>query len=254
MKIRILGSGTSTGVPEVGCTCEVCTSCNPKDRRSRTSVLVQTDDANILIDCSPDFREQMMKQDFFGKIDGVLVTHEHYDHVGGLDDLRPFNRFGQIRIYAESYTANLIRMRVPYCFVEDKYPGIPLISLEEIDVCRPFFINQTEIVPCRVMHGELPILGYRIGNMAYITDMLTLPDESYDKLKGLDVLFLNALRFKPHFSHQTIFQALETAKRIAAKETYFIHLSHHAGLHAELEKSLPKHLHPAYDGLVVDGR
>jgi phosphoribosyl 1,2-cyclic phosphate phosphodiesterase len=195
---------------------------------------------------------QMMSQPFFGKIDGVLVTHEHYDHVGGLDDLRPFNRFGQIRIYTEPYTANLIRRRVPYCFVEEKYPGIPLISLEEIEVCRSFFINRTEIMPCRVMHGELPILGYRIGNMAYITDMLTLPEESYDTLKGLDVLFLNALRVKPHFSHQTISQAVETAKRIDAKETYFIHLSHHAGLHAEFEKTLPKCVHPAYDGLSVE--
>jgi phosphoribosyl 1,2-cyclic phosphate phosphodiesterase len=251
MKITILGSGTSTGVPEIGCNCQVCTSQNPKDKRLRASSLIQTDDnTTILADCSPDFREQMLRFPF-GKIDGVLVTHEHYDHVGGLDDLRPFNRFGDIPIYAEAYTANCLRKRIPYCFAKQKYPGIPDIFLKEIEINHSFHINRTEIFPLRVMHGKLPIAGFRIHNMAYITDMLTMPDDSFERLARLDVLILNALRIKPHLSHQTIPEALKTAKRIAAKETYFIHMSHHAGLHDELQKSLPEHIHLAFDGMVI---
>ncbi|MEG0647716.1 MAG: MBL fold metallo-hydrolase, partial [Bacteroides sp.] len=221
-RLRILGSGTSTGVPEIGCTCEVCTSKDPRDKRLRASVLLETGDARILIDCGPDFREQMLPLSF-GKIDGVLITHEHYDHVGGLDDLRPFCKFGEIPIYAETYTADRLRTRMPYCFVEQTYPGVPRIPLHEIEAGRPFLINQTEILPLRVMHGRLPILGYRIGNVAYITDMLTMPDDSYEQLADLDVLVMNALRPAVHPTHQNLMQALDAAKRIGAKETYFIH-------------------------------
>lgn len=250
MIIKIIGSGTSTGVPEIGCTCHVCTSANPKDKRLRASALIQTDDAFILIDCGPDFRQQMLHIPF-NKIDGVLITHEHYDHVGGLDDLRPFNRFGDISVYAETYTAELLRSRIPYCFTAQNYPGVPKIQLKEIELNRPFFINQTEIVPLRVMHGKLPIAGYRIGDMAYITDMLAMPDETYEQLKGLKILVLNALREKPHSSHQTITEALKTAERIAAEETYLTHLSHQAGTHTELEKSLPEHVHLSFDGMEI---
>lgn len=249
-KLRILGSGTSTGVPEIGCTCEVCTSKDPRDRRLRASVLLETDDARILIDCGPDFREQMLPLPF-AKIDGVLITHEHYDHVGGLDDLRPFCKFGEIPIYAETYTADRLRTRMPYCFVEQTYPGVPRIPLHEIKAGHPFFINQTEIVPLRVMHGRLPILGYRIGNMAYITDMLTMPDDSYEQLADLDVLVVNALRAALHPTHQNLAQALDTAKRIGAKETYFIHMSHHMGLHADAVKELPLYVHLSFDGLEI---
>lgn len=248
--LRILGSGTSTGVPEIGCTCEVCTSNDPRDRRLRASVLLETDDARILIDCGPDFREQMLPLPF-APIDGVLITHEHYDHVGGLDDLRPFCKFGEIPIYAEAYTADRLRTRMPYCFVEQTYPGVPRIPLHEIEAGRPFFINRTEILPLRVMHGRLPILGYRIGNMAYITDMLILPEESYEQLAGLDVLVMNALRPAVHPTHQNLMQALDAAKRIGAKETYFIHMSHHMGLHADAAKGLPPQVHLSFDGLEI---
>ena len=187
-KLRILGSGTSTGVPEIGCTCPVCTSTDPRDNRLRASSLLHTDDAVILIDCGPDFREQMLRASSFEKIDGVLVTHEHYDHVGGLDDLRPFGRFADIPIYSDAYTAAHLRARMPYCFVDKVYPGVPRIYLQEVEAGQVFHINRTEVLPLRVMHGRLPILGYRIGGrLGYITDMHMMPEESYEQLKGLDV-------------------------------------------------------------------
>ena len=228
MKIRILGSGTSTGVPEIGCTCAVCTSKDPRDCRLRTSALVYTDDATILLDCGPDFREQMLRVPF-GKIDAVLISHEHYDHVGGLDDLRPFCRFGEVPIYAETYTAERLRSRMPYCFVEHSYPGVPNIPLREIEPNRPFLVNHTDI-----------------------TDMLTMPDESFEQLQGIEVLVMNALRIAPHNTHQSLSEALEAVKRIGAKETWLIHMSHHIGLQADVEKQLPPHVHFAFDGLELE--
>ena len=251
-RLRILGSGTSTGVPEIGCTCPVCTSTDPRDNRLRASSLVHTDDAVILIDCGPDFRQQMLHASSFEKIDGVLITHVHYDHVGGLDDLRPFGRFADIPVYADTYTATHLRIRMPYCFVDKVYPGIPRIYLKEVEAGKPFQINQTEIVPLQVMHGKLPILGYRIGeHLGYVTDMHTMPEESYERLSGVDVLVMNALRETPHPTHQSISEALISVERIGAKETYLIHMSHHAGLHADIEKLLPPCVHFAYDGLEI---
>lgn len=253
MKLKILGSGTSTGVPEIGCTCPVCTSKDPRDNRLRSSALLHTDDAVILIDCGPDFREQMLRASFYERIDGVLITHEHYDHVGGLDDLRPFCRFGEIPIYSDAYTAAHLRTRMPYCFVDKVYPGVPRIYLDEVEAGKPFFVKDTEILPLSVMHGRLPILGYRIaGRIGYITDMHTMPRESFEQLKGLDVLIMNALRPQAHPTHQSIPEALAAAERIGAKETYFIHMSHHAGLHAEISRLLPPHVHYAYDGLEIE--
>ena len=256
MKIIILGSGTSTGVPEIGCTCFTCTSVNPKDKRLRCSGLVEVDGVRILIDCGPDFREQMMRLNDFKAIDAVLVTHEHYDHVGGLDDLRPFCRFRDVPVYAEPYAAQHLRERLPYCFAEKLYPGVPHISLEEIFPGVPFLVSNSEgkkveIRPIRVMHGKLPILGFRIGRMAWITDMLTMPEGEYEHLHDLDVLVMNALRPQPHGTHQSIGEALENVERLAPKETYFVHMSHHVGLHEEAEKELPSHVHFAYDGLEI---
>mgnify|MGYP003289971344 FL=1 len=256
MKITLLGSGTSTGVPEIGCTCPVCTSSDPRDNRLRCSGLIEVDGVRILMDCGPDFREQMNRLDDFKPIDAVLVTHEHYDHVGGLDDLRPFCRFRDIPVYAEDYMAQHLRERIPYCFTQHPYPGVPRITLAAIAPGVPFHVSnaegtQVEVLPIRVMHGKLPILGYRIGNFAWITDMLTMPESEYEHLQGLEVLVMNALRPQPHGTHQSISEALENVERLAPKETYFIHMSHHVGLHEEAEKQLPPHVHFAYDGLTI---
>ena len=256
MKITILGSGTSTGVPEIGCPCPVCTSVDPRDKRLRCSGLVEVDGVRILIDCGPDFRDQMIRLDDFKPIDAVLVTHEHYDHVGGLDDLRPFCRFRDVPVYAEPFVTQRLRERIPYCFGENLYPGVPRLLLEEINPGIPFYVSNSdgvrvEIMPIRVMHGKLPILGYRIGRMAWMTDMLTMPDSEYGHLQGLDVLVMNALRPKPHGTHQSVNEALENVARLNPRETYFVHMSHHVGLHGEAEKQLPPYVHFAYDGLTV---
>lgn len=253
MKLRILGSGTSTGVPEIGCTCKVCTSTDPHDKRLRTSAMLCGDDVRILIDCGPDFREQMLHMNDFSKIDAVLITHEHYDHVGGIDDLRPFCRFGEIPIYAEAYTANHLCERLPYCLIDKVYPGVPRIYLNEIQPNIAFHVHDIEVLPFRVMHGHLPILGYRIGQrVAYITDMLSMPDMSYQLLKGIDVLIINALRIEPHPTHQNLSEALSVIARTDAKEAYLVHMSHGAGLHVDIARCLPQHVHVAYDGLEIE--
>ncbi len=251
MKITILGSGTSTGVPQIGCQCKVCTSADPRDRRLRASAMVEVDGVRILIDCGPDFREQMIRYDDFRPIDGVLLTHEHYDHVGGVDDLRPYCAFGDITLYGDSLTLNDIRTRMPYCFRENLYPGVPRINLNEITPHVPIYIKGIEVIPLQVMHGRLPILGYRIGRLAYITDLKTLPEEEWKYLQNVDCLIVNALRIQPHDTHQSLDDALQMAARVGAKQTWFVHMSHQIGLHAEVEKVLPPTIHLAYDGLQI---
>lgn len=250
MQITFLGTGTSTGIPQIGCTCPVCTSTDPKDNRLRTSAVVSVNGKNILIDCGPDFRQQVLRAGI-GRIDAVLITHIHYDHTGGIDDLRPFGGKHTLPIYLEPSVAEGIRTRLPYCFGDHLYPGVPNIRLQEIGI-EPFTIENIEVTPIWVMHYKLPILGYRIGGLVYITDALTIPDEEYAKMKQVDVLVINALRKQPHLSHQTLDEALRVIERVQPREAYLVHMSHHMGLTAEVEKELPPHVHFAYDGLVVE--
>jgi phosphoribosyl 1,2-cyclic phosphate phosphodiesterase len=249
MKITFLGTGTSTGVPEIGCPCEVCTSKDPRDRRLRTSVLIETEGKRILLDCGPDFRWQMIRNKTY-RLDAVLISHEHYDHVGGLDDLRPFCIGKNVDIYAEAYVANAIKTRIPYAFRAHKYPGIPNLELHPIQN-EPFVSAGIPVIPIRVMHACLPIFGYRIDNMAYLTDLKVLPEEEFSKLHGLDVLIIDALKKKGHPSHESIDEALKNIKRIQPKASYLIHMSHRIGLHAEVEIELPPDVYLSYDGLTI---
>lgn len=251
MKITFLGTGTSTGNPEIGCSCEVCTSKDKRDWRLRASVLVETGGKRLLIDCGPDFRWQALRAGF-SELEGVLITHEHYDHVGGLDDLRPFCRKKGVDVYAEAYVAEAIRTRIPYVFREHKYPGVPNLQLHTVDAGDPFFVSGIRVVPVRVMHNRLPVLGYRIGNFAYLTDLKSIPEEEFDKLTGLDVLVIDALRKSEHVSHESVEEALVNIRRIKPRSAYLIHMSHRIGLHAVIEKELPPHVYYSFDGLTVE--
>lgn len=259
MRLTFLGTGTSTGTPVIGCRCTVCTSADPRDRRLRCSSLVEADDPDapdgvrrILIDCGPDFREQMLGI-AFKSLDAILITHEHYDHVGGLDDLRPFGVFGDMTVYADSLCSEHLRQRIPYCFTprEKRYPGVPSIDLETIQPHQTVHVGGVEVLPLRVMHGALPILGFRIGPLAYITDMSSMPAGEEDCLRGIRLLVVNALRRQPHPSHQTIDEAIAFARRIGSQPTYLIHTSHHILPHALEEQRLPQGIHLAYDGLSI---
>lgn len=248
--VTMLGSGTSKGIPEAACDCRVCHSDDPRDKRRRASVLVRTMGLSLLIDASPDFRDQALTEQL-RHIDAVLLTHSHYDHVGGIDDLRPYCIFGDMPIYCREDVAGDLRRRIDYCFKENLYPGVPRFELKEIGD-RPFYINGVEILPIEVSHGKLPICGYRIGKFAYITDCKYISDEEKEKLRDLDVLIINALRHQPHFSHLNISEALELIEEIKPRRTYLTHLSHHAGTHEELLKELPEGVYPGYDGLHID--
>ena len=251
MRLTFLGTGTSCGVPTIGCDCRVCRSENPKDKRLRCSALVETEQTRLLIDCGPDFRQQMMPQPF-RRIDGILITHAHYDHMGGMDDVRPYCQFGEINVYADPIARKGLLEMLPYCFVENRYPGVPAIGLHEIHKHEPFTIGDIDIMPIEVMHGKLPILGYRMGPLTYITDMKTIDDGELQFIKGTEVLVVNALRQQPHHSHRTVDDAVGFARRVGAKRTLLIHSSHHIGLHDEVNASLPPNIQLAYDGQVVE--
>lgn len=251
MKVTFLGTGTSTGTPVIGCQCKVCTSSDPRDTRLRCSAMVETDTTRILIDCGPDFRQQIMRLPF-KKIDGILLTHSHYDHAGGIDDVRPFCRFGDVDFYANKHASDYLHHSIAYCFAEMKYPGVPEIRLHVIEPHQPLHIGDIDIMPIEVMHGKLPILGYRFGRFAFITDMKTIAESEYEYLKGVEILVTNALRYtKVHHAHQLVDDAIAFSRRVGARRTLFIHSCHDIGLHEEVNKQLPSGFELAYDGQVI---
>jgi len=254
MKVTFLGTGTSCGAPVIGCQCRVCTSSDPRDRRLRCSALVETDSTRILIDCGPDFRQQILTQPF-RKIDAVFITHTHYDHVGGLDDLRPYCRFGDIDIYANQRSCDNLHHTLPYCFAKVKYPGVPQIHLHSIAPHKVMEVGDIRVTPIEVMHGLIPILGYRFNNFAYITDMKTMADEEKEYIKGVDTLVVNALRFtKPHHSHQLVDDAIAFVNEIKPRRTLLIHTCHDIGLIDEANAKLPQSVSLAYDEQVIEVR
>lgn len=252
MKITILGTGTSIGVPQIGCKCEVCTSKDPRDQRLRTSALFEENGTYILLDCSPDFRQQMLRIGMDKPLDAVLITHEHYDHVGGIDDLRPFTFERSLPLYADEYTCLHLKERLPYCLVRHTYPGIPKLTLHEIEEGDRLQLGTLKVTALRALHGNLPILGYRIGDVAYLTDMTELLPSSRPLLEGIKMLIVGALRHTPHKTHQTVEQAIAFSRSLGNIPTYFIHMCHQVGLHAVQEGLLPEGFHYAYDGLELE--
>lgn len=252
MKVTFLGTGTSQGIPVIGSNHPVCLSKDLKDKRLRVSVLVEINDSSYLIDCGPDFRQQMLNSKC-EKIDAILYTHEHSDHVMGLDDIRPFYyKQGDIPIYAHKRVLKSLKKRFDYIFeTGDKYPGAPTVSPNVIKN-RPFKINNQEIIPINVKHMDLQVFGFRFNDFAYITDMKTIKDKEVEKLKNLKVLVVNALRIESHYSHLNLKEALEFIKRINPEKAYLTHISYNLGFHAEVEKALPDNVFLAYDNLQID--
>jgi len=251
LKVTFLGTGTSQGVPVIGCECEVCRSLDYRDKRLRVSVHLEIEGTSLVIDTGPDFRQQMLRERI-SKLDAVLLTHSHKDHIAGLDDVRAFN-FLQKRgmpIYGTAKTLDQVKKEFYYAFEPQKYPGIPVLNLQELNDSE-FEINGIRILPLPVMHLHMPVMGFRIGDFSYITDANFIPDETHSRLKGTKVLALNALQKESHQSHFTLEEALIQAKKIRAEQTYFTHISHKMGLHQSVSKELPEAIALGYDGLTV---
>ncbi len=252
LKITFLGTGTSQGIPMIASTDPVCLSKDLKDKRLRSSVLISWDDFSYVIDCGPDFRQQMLRENV-QQIDGVLFTHEHADHTAGLDDLRPFcYKIGEMPVYLNQRTLNSLEQRFQYIFSkENRYPGAPSVLPSVIGEI-PFFINDLEVIPIKIMHGDLPVTAYRIQDFAYLTDVKSINDIEKEKLRNLDVLVVNALRIDAHPTHFNLQEALDFVDEIKPKKTYFTHISHKLGFHKEVSKKLPKSVYLAFDGLKIE--
>lgn len=252
MKVTFLGTGTSQGVPVIACDCKVCSSEDEHDKRLRVSILIELKGKVLVIDSGPDFRYQMLRAKV-KHLDAILFTHEHKDHVAGLDDVRAFNYKQQteIDVYAHKRVQEALKREFSYVFSINKYPGIPRVTLHNIDD-QPFLASDIEIVPITVMHFQLPVYGFRIGNFTYITDAKTISEEEKLKIKGSEVLVINALQKDKHISHFTFDEAIAFAKEIGAEKTYFTHISHRLGTHQEISAELPEGIYLAYDGLVLE--
>ncbi|RKD14521.1 MBL fold metallo-hydrolase [Pelobium manganitolerans] len=251
MKITFLGTGTSQGVPVIACGCEVCQSANPRDKRLRSSILISSDEKNVIIDTGPDFRQQMLRYNV-QHLDAVVFTHAHKDHVAGLDDIRAFNfkQKAAMDIYATPEVEESLKREFYYIFSEFKYPGIPQINIHHIGN-KDFEIGDLHFTPIEVMHYKLPVLGFRVKDFTYITDAKTVSDAEFEKIKGTKILVINALQKEAHISHFTFDEAIAFAQKVGASQTYFTHISHRLGRHEDVSKELPAGINLAYDGLVV---
>jgi phosphoribosyl 1,2-cyclic phosphate phosphodiesterase len=248
MKLTFLGTGTSQGVPIIGCDCQVCKSPDFHDKRLRTSAMITCCGNNIVIDAGPDFRQQMLVN-HVNTLRAILLTHEHADHIFGLDDIRAYNWIQKkpMDIFSEQRVHEAIRRIFDYVFAKWKYPGIPMMELYTIGE-EPFFIDNMEFIPIRCFHHKLPVLGFRTGNLTYLTDVSSIPDKEIDKIRGSEVLVVNALRHEKHISHFSLQEALQLHEEVSPRQTYLTHISHRLGLHAEISKILPPGVFPAYDG------
>ncbi len=252
MKVTFIGTGTSQGVPLICCECEVCRSSNPKDNRLRTSILIQSEQANVVIDSGPDFRQQMLRQKL-KTLDAVVFTHEHKDHIAGLDEVKAFNFFNKMRmpVYATERVQQAIKREFAYIFSDEKYPGIPEVDLYTV-TNQPIKIKDIELLPIDVLHYRLPVKGYRINDFTYITDANFISEEEKLKVKGSKIIVINALRKEEHVSHYTLQQAIDLMTELKPEKAYFTHISHQLGLHKEVSKELPPFIELAYDGLEIE--
>lgn len=253
LKITFLGTGTSTGVPMITSTHPVSKSNDKRDKRLRSSIMVSWEDVNYVVDCGPDFRQQMIQANV-AAINGILFTHEHADHIAGFDDIRPFYyRMGAVPIYSDARVLNSLQRRYEYIFAtENRYPSAPAVQASVISEKDVLEFKGVKVTPIKIMHGDLPILGYRFNDVAYLTDVKTIPEEEKEKLKDLDVLITTALRKDSHTTHCNLEEALELIEELKPKKAYLTHISELLGFHAEVEKELPEHVFLSYDGLVVE--
>lgn len=252
MKVTFLGTGTSQGVPVIACGCRVCTSSDKKDKRLRSSIMVSSPAGNIVVDTTPDFRYQMLREKV-GHLEAVLITHSHKDHIAGMDDIRAFNYFQRsaINIYASEFSQQVIKREFAYAFSEFKYPGIPEINLKTI-ADEPLEVNGLKVTPIHVMHHQMPVIGFRFHDFTYITDANFIAEEEKDKIRGSKILVLNALRKEKHISHFTLDEAIALGRELEVPQVYFTHISHQLGLHAEVSEELPEGMALAYDGLTLE--